>query len=131
MAHVLLEENKVCHAPQIDICPQAKTVSLVSQYVFLPGSEGWLKTLKWSRFCMWRGTDSNVRIEEKVPCFETEGVFRKFKNPFKASCFDCLPTTLKLVGNEAFCLPWLRETVKRFSAGIYFFFFLNGTAAAL
>lgn len=123
MAHVLLEENKVCHAPQIDICPQAKTVSLVSQYVFLPGSEGWLKTLKWSRFCMWRGTDSNVRIEEKVPCFETEGVFRKFKNPFKASCFDCLPTTLKLVGNEAFCLPWLRETVKRFSAGIFFFFF--------
>lgn len=36
----LLEENKVCHAPQIDFCPQAKTVDLVSQYAFLQGSEG-------------------------------------------------------------------------------------------
>lgn len=36
---MLVEENKVCHAPLIDFRPQAKTVNLVSQYVFLQGSE--------------------------------------------------------------------------------------------
>lgn len=38
---------------------------------------------------------------------------------------------LKLVGNEAFYLPWLRETVKRFSAGIFFEWHSGSTIACV
>lgn len=51
----LLEENKVCHAPRIDFCPQAKTVDLVSQYAFLQGREGYLG--------VWCGPVSSVSFE--------------------------------------------------------------------
>jgi len=63
-----------------------------------------------------------------VPCFGREGVFTKFKTP--RSLIAC-QQRIKLVGNEAFYVPWLRETVRRFSAGIFFEWLNSSTIACV